>query len=186
MRTLRLGLSITGFLLIGVLSELYLFTQLGELDLHRAGGYTISADFSDASGLEPGSIVELAGVQVGQVTAISLIGTRARVMLRLRDDVQLPDDTIASIQTKGLLGGRYMLITPGGSERIIPPGGKIRETEAPLDLPGLLAAYIAQRDKKAAATSKTKGPATENDLSIHSPFEENEQHKKAEGEVQPE
>jgi len=75
MRTLRLGLSITGFLLLGVLSQLYLFTQLGELDLHRANGYTISADFSDASGLEPGSIVELAGVEVGQVTGIYLTGT---------------------------------------------------------------------------------------------------------------
>jgi len=184
MRTLRLGLSITGFLLLGVLSQLYLFTQLGELDLHRANGYTISADFSDASGLEPGSIVELAGVEVGQVTGIYLTGTRARVMLRLRDDVQLQEDTIASIQTKGLLGGRYLLITPGGSEKLIPPGGKIRETEAPLDLPGLMAAYIAHRDKK-ATTSPDKGPAAENDLTIHSPLEEIEQGKKAEGEVHP-
>jgi len=172
MRFLRLGLSIIGFLLIGVLSQLYLFTQLGELDLRRANGYTIFADFTDASGLEPGSIVELAGVQVGQVTAIDLSVARARVMLRLRDDVRLQADTIASIQTKGLLGGRYLLITPGGSEQLIPPGGKIRETEAPLDLPGLLAAYIAQREKKAAAPSKDKGSATEKDFSIHAPFEE--------------
>jgi len=185
MRTLRLWLSITGFLLVGLLSQLYLFTQLGELDLHRANGYTISADFTDASGLEPGAIVELAGVQVGQVTGIYLTGTRARVMLRLRDDVQLQEDTIASIQTKGLLGGRYLLITPGGSEKLIPPGGKIRETEAPLDLPGLMAAYIAQRDKKAAETSKAKGPAAQTDLSIHSPLEEIGQGKETEGEAQP-
>jgi phospholipid/cholesterol/gamma-HCH transport system substrate-binding protein len=171
MRTLRLGLSIIGFLLIGALSQLYLFTQLGELDLGRASGYSIFADFSNASGLAPGSIIELAGVQVGQVTAIHLIDTRARVMLRLRDDVHLQDDSIASIQTKGLLGGRYMLITPGGSERIIPPGGKIRETESPLDLSGLMAAYITLREKKAGTTSKDQQTPNKDDLSIHSPFE---------------
>jgi phospholipid/cholesterol/gamma-HCH transport system substrate-binding protein len=158
MRTLGLGLSVTGFLLVGALSQLYLFTQLGELDLRRASGYAVSADFTNASGLEPGSVVELAGVQVGQITAIHLIGMRARVIFRLRDDIHIQDDAIASIQTKGLLGGRYMLITPGGSEQMIPPGGKIRETESPLDLQGLMAAYIARRDKTAAPAKDTHAP----------------------------
>lgn len=159
MRTLGLGLSVSGFLLVGALSQLYLFTQLGEVDLRRAGGYTVSADFTNASGLDPGSIVELAGVQVGQVTAIQLIGTRARIILQLRDDVHLQNDAIASIQTKGLLGGRYLLITPGGSEQIIPPGGKIRETESPLDLPGLMATYIARRGKAASTSTRTRAPS---------------------------
>ncbi len=159
MRTLGLGLSISGFLLVGALSQLYLFTQLGEVTLRRAGGYTVSADFANASGLASGSIVELAGVQVGQVTDIQLIGTRARVIVQLRDDVYLQNDAIASIQTKGLLGGRYLLLTPGGSEQIIPPGGKIRETESPLDLPGLMAAYVARREKEAAPSKGTRVPS---------------------------
>jgi phospholipid/cholesterol/gamma-HCH transport system substrate-binding protein len=159
MRTLGLGLSVSGFLLVGALSQLYLFTQLGEVDLRRAGGYTVSADFTNASGLDPGSIVELAGVQVGQVTAIQLIGTRARIILQLQDDVHLQNDAIASIQTKGLLGGRYLLITPGGSEQIIPPGGKIRETESPLDLPGLMATYIARREKAASTSTGARAPS---------------------------
>ena len=171
MRILRLGLSVTGFVLIGVLSHLYLFTQLVELDLRRASEYSVSADFANASGLAPGSVVELAGVQVGQVITITLIDTRSRVSIRLPDEVRLPDDSIASIQTKGLLGGHYMLITPGGSEEMIPPGGKIRETESPLDLPGLMAAYIALREKKATATPKDQQPPNKDDLSIHSPFE---------------
>ncbi len=157
-------MSVVGFLLVGALSQLYLFTQLGEVSLHQAGGYTISADFSNASGLEPGSVVEIAGVQVGQVTGIQLIGTRARVMLNLRDDVHLQDDAIASIQTKGLLGGRYLLITPGGSEKLIPPGGKLRETESPLDLPGLIAAYIARREKKAATPGNSQPPSVKQEI----------------------
>jgi len=158
MKFWRLGLSALGFLLIGTLCKLYLFTALGEFALGPAGGYTIYADFSKASGLEPGSLVEVAGVQVGQVTGIHLVGTRARVSLTLRDDVRLPDDAIASIQTKGLLGGQYLLISPGASDDMIAPGGKIRDTESPLDLPGLMSAYIALQEKKAASRADASTP----------------------------
>jgi phospholipid/cholesterol/gamma-HCH transport system substrate-binding protein len=158
MRFWRLGLSTLGFLFVGVLCKLYLFTALGELALGPAGGYTIFADFNKASGLEPGSLVEVAGVQVGQVTGIQLVGARAQVRLTLRNDVQLQDDAIASIQTKGLLGGQYLLISPGASDDMIAPGGKIRDTESPLDLPGLMSAYIALREKKAASQPDASNP----------------------------
>ena len=158
MRTLGLGISVSGFLLVGVLSLGYLFTRLGEVNLQRGWGYSVYADFTNASGLAPGSEVEVAGVRVGQVAAIDLNGTRARVTLTLRDDVRLQEDVIASIQTKGLLGERYLLLTPGGSDEIIPPGGKIRETESPLDLPSLMAAYIASRNKAAPSLGSAGAP----------------------------
>lgn len=155
MRTLGLGISVGGFLLVGGLSLGYLFTRLGGVDLRRSWGYSVYADFTNASALDPGAPVEIAGVQVGQVTGVQLDGTRARVTIKLDDQVQLQEDAIASIQTRGLLGERYMLITPGGSDRIIPPGGKIRETESPLDLPGLMAAYIASRKKGTSSNNST-------------------------------
>jgi len=153
MQTLGLGMRVSGFLLLGALALGYLFVRLGEADLQQGWGYIIRADFTDASGLKPGSVVEIAGVPVGQVTAIRLGGTRAQVTLRLQDDIQIQDDAIASIQTKGLLGERYVTITPGGSERIIKSGEKLRETESPLDLPGLFSAYVNSRAKKAAPPS---------------------------------
>jgi len=158
MRMLGVGISVAGFLLLGGLSLGYLFTRLGEIDLQRRWGYTVYADFTNASGLAPGSVVEIAGVQVGQVTAIRLDDTRARVTLKLRDDVLVQDDAIASIQTRGLLGERYLLLTPGGSDEIIPPGGKIRETESPLDLPGLMAAYVTSRNRPALTSDKARTP----------------------------
>lgn len=154
MRTVGLWVSAIGLLSAGALSLLYLFTGMGESVLGRRGTYTIYADFSSASGLDPGSVVEIAGIQVGQVTAVQLTGTRARVTLNLRDDIRLQEDAIASIQTKGLLGGRYMLITPGGSDRLIPPGGRLRETESPLDLPGLMAAYVGLRNRDQSSTAE--------------------------------
>jgi phospholipid/cholesterol/gamma-HCH transport system substrate-binding protein len=153
MRMAGLWASVVGFLFLGACSLFYLFTGMGEAVFGRAGTYTIYADFSSASGLDPGSEIEIAGVQVGQVTAVRLVGTRAQVTLNLRNDVQLQDDAIASIQTKGLLGGRYLVITPGGSDRLIPPGGKLRETESPLDLPSLMAAYVSLRNKPSSPES---------------------------------
>ena len=56
--------------------------------------------------------------------------------------VQLQDDSIASIKTKGLIGERYVRISPGGSDKIIGPNGKIREVEPPVDIEELLSKYI--------------------------------------------
>jgi len=159
MRTLGLSLRVMLFLVIGTLSLGYLFTYLGEADVRgNWGTYSIRATFTNASGLKPGSIIEIAGVPIGQVTAITLDGTRSEVTLRLRGDIRVQQDAIASIQTKGLLGDRYVVITPGASDHIIKPGGKMRETESPLDLPGLLSAYVNSRQKKATPPSGESPP----------------------------
>lgn len=155
---MRLSLDVIGFLVLGISALLYLFITLGELNIRSGWEYLVYADFSSASGLTPGSAVEIAGVRVGRVTAIDLDGTRSRVTLSLQKDVRLQHDVIASIQTKGLLGERYILLTPGGSEEEIPPEGKIRETEAPLDLPGLMSAYIAIRNNAAKERQSTSTP----------------------------
>lgn len=139
------------FLVIGTLSLGYLFAYLGEANIQGSWGtYAIRATFTNAGGLRPGSVIEIAGVPVGQVTAITLDGARSDVTFRLRGDIHVQQDAIASIQTKGLFGDRYVVITPGASDNVIKPGGKLRETESPLDLPGLLSAYVNSRQKKAA------------------------------------
>jgi phospholipid/cholesterol/gamma-HCH transport system substrate-binding protein len=158
MKTLQISFNVIGFLFLGLVSFIYLFVSLGEFNIRGGWEYSVSANFSNASGLAPGSAVEMAGVRIGRITAIDLNGARAKVTLSLRKDIHLRDDVIASIQTKGLLGERYVLLTPGGSEDFIAPEGKIRETEAPLDIPSLMAAYIASRQKTAATKSSTTLP----------------------------
>ena len=156
MKMLQISFNVIGFLFLGLASFTYLFVSLGEFNIRSGWEYSVYADFSNASGLAPGSAVEMAGVRIGRITAINLNGARAKVTLSLRKDIRLQDDVIASIQTKGLLGERYVLLTPGGSEDVIAPEGKIRETEAPLDIPSLMAAYIASRQK--AATKSSTAP----------------------------
>lgn len=158
MKTLQLSVNVLGFLILGTCALAYLFVTLGELSIRGSWEYPVYADFSDASGLTPGAAVEIAGVRVGHVVAINLKDARSIVTLSLDDNVHLQSDVIASIQTKGLLGERYVSLSPGGSEDLIPPEGKIRETEAPLDIPGLMSAYIAMRDKEAKTNASAPSP----------------------------
>ncbi|HDZ22944.1 MAG TPA: outer membrane lipid asymmetry maintenance protein MlaD, partial [Desulfobacteraceae bacterium] len=43
---------------------------------------------------------------------------------------------------KGLIGEKYVEITPGGSEDILKPGQKIRDTQPPVDLEQLISSYV--------------------------------------------
>ena len=108
----------------------------------RGGGYIVTVDFPSVGGLKAGSTVEIAGVEIGRVQSIGLADYQARVTLQLQTGIKLQEDSIASIKTKGLIGEKYIRISPGGSDKIIGPNGKIREVEAPVDFEELLSKYI--------------------------------------------
>lgn len=137
-----LDLAVGVFVLIGILALGWLSIRLGRVDLFGSGGYAINADFPSVGGLKVGSPVEIAGVQIGSVDAITLVGDQARVRMSIRSDITLQDDSIASVKTKGLIGEKYVRISPGGSARQIPPNGRIREVEPPVDLEEILSKYV--------------------------------------------
>ena len=138
----RVNLAVGVFVILGILALGYLSIRLGRVSLLGGAGYLVTADFPSVGGLKSGSSVEIAGVQVGRVESIGLADYQARVVLRLDRSVKLQDDSIASIKTKGLIGEKYIRISPGGSDKIIGPNGKIREVEAPVDFEELLSKYI--------------------------------------------
>ncbi len=138
----RLEIGVGIFVVIGLACVAYLTVRLGDVELLGASGYTVQAEFDSVSGLTDGAPVEIAGVVVGRVERIALDKYRALVTLRVQDGVRLQDDAIVTIKTKGLIGEKYVQITPGGSDRIVSPGGRLRETESPTDLQDLLSKYI--------------------------------------------
>lgn len=138
--TLNLGVGI--FLIIGILALGWLSVKLGRVELLGGGGYRVTADFPSVGGLKVGSAVEIAGVQIGRVEAITLADYQARVQMRIRGDVKLQEDAIASIKTKGLIGEKFIRISPGGSDRLVGPNGRIRDVEAPVDFEELISKYI--------------------------------------------
>jgi phospholipid/cholesterol/gamma-HCH transport system substrate-binding protein len=142
MERTKLNVAVGMFMLLGILALGYLSIKLGRVSLFGGGGYQVTADFPSVGGLKAGSSVEIAGVEIGTVEGIGLADYQARVVMRIHFDVKLQDDSIASIKTKGLIGEKYIRINPGGSDKLIPPNGKIREVEAPVDFEELLSKYI--------------------------------------------
>jgi phospholipid/cholesterol/gamma-HCH transport system substrate-binding protein len=139
----RVNLAVGVFVIFGILALGYLSVKLGRVSLLGASGYLVTADFASTGGLKPGAAVEIAGVEVGRVESIQLGSEyQARVVLRVKRDLKLQDDSIASIKTKGLIGEKFVRISPGGSDKLIPPNGRIREVEAPVDLEELISKYI--------------------------------------------
>jgi phospholipid/cholesterol/gamma-HCH transport system substrate-binding protein len=129
------------FLLLGLLALGYLAVKLGKMEVVGGSGYTVQATFSNVAGLRVGTSVEIAGVDIGWVERISLKNYQAVVAFRIQDGVQLPEDSIASIRTKGLIGEQFVRISPGGAERNLLPGDEIKETEPPVDIMELIANY---------------------------------------------
>ena len=138
----RVNIAVGIFVVLGILGLAYLSIKLGKVSFLGGGGYVVTADFPSVGGLKAGSTVEIAGVEVGRVDSIGLSDYQARVVLRIERGVQLQEDSIASIKTKGLIGEKYIRISPGGSDKVIPPGGRLREVEAPVDFEELLSKYI--------------------------------------------
>jgi phospholipid/cholesterol/gamma-HCH transport system substrate-binding protein len=142
MKRSALDLAVGVFVILGILALGWLSIRLGKVELWGSGNYTVYADFPSAGGLKPGTTIEIAGVQVGRVTGIRLDNFQARVVMSIQNGVKLTQDSIASIKTKGLIGEKFVQISPGGSDKIIPPNGKISEVEPPIDLEELLSKYV--------------------------------------------
>ncbi len=135
--------SIVGlFLAIGIGCLAWLSIKLARKEFFAKHGYELQAAFSNGSGLRRGTPVVIAGVEIGRVASVGLEDYQAKVRMVIEPGLALQGDTIASIKTKGLIGEKYIELTPGASDKTIKPGGVIRETQPAMDLEGLIGKYI--------------------------------------------
>jgi len=142
-KKIDLELAVGFFVLIGILCFGYLSIKLGRIEFFGEGRYILYAEFEKAGGIKSGAIVEIAGVEVGKVKSIVLDKDyQATTSLLINKDVKIQEDAIASIRTKGLIGEKYIEISPGGSEKILPSGGTIRETESAIDLERIISKFV--------------------------------------------
>ena len=142
MNRFNLELSVGVFVILGLLAMAYISIRLGQLPWGGGASYNVTATFSTTGGLQRGAEVEIAGVRVGRVENIALEDYEAVVTLSIDSSIELQEDTIASIKTRGLIGEKYIRITPGGSDRLIAAGGRIREVETPLDFEDAIGQFI--------------------------------------------
>jgi len=132
------------FMLIGIACVGYLTVQLGKMQWLGDNFYALNARFKSAEGLKTGSQIDIAGVKVGQVGSIQFDPKRqmALVQLKIQKDVVLTDDVIASVKTSGLIGDRYIKLSPGGSDVVLKPGDQITDTESAIDFEDLISKYV--------------------------------------------
>ena len=145
-----------------VAAALFLVFAYKTSQLRTVSGYEVSADFARVDGIHQGSDVRISGVKVGTVLADDLDPKTflARIRMSIDPAIQLPEDTVAQVTSSGLLGDKYMSLTPGGSDKNIPPGGKIQYTQSSISLENLIGQMIfsAPGGKKGAEGEAPANP----------------------------
>jgi phospholipid/cholesterol/gamma-HCH transport system substrate-binding protein len=127
-----------------VVAALFLFFAYTTSQVRAVQGYRLTAQFDRVDGIRDGSDVRIAGVKVGSIVSETLNEKTFLATLSMNIDpaFKLPDDTVAEIVSSGLLGDRYVALVPGGSEQMIPPGGRIKYTQSPVSLENLIGQMI--------------------------------------------
>ena len=126
-------------LLITGLFVFYVYITL-DTKLFKSDGFHLHARFENIDGIVTGSKVKLSGVNIGTVKSISLEPESyyAFVTMNFDKKFSFPDDTEASVQLEGLLGGSYISILPGGSDIMLLNNQEILYTQGSTSLLNLM------------------------------------------------
>ena len=148
MKRTSLEIVVGAFLLAGFISFSWLAVKMGDINPFQSETYPMTARFTSISGLKEGSTIELAGVVVGKVSQIELDAGDYEAVVHLNIDktIELTDDSIASIRTSGIIGDKYIKLTPGGSDIMLEAGDEIDETESAISLEELVSKYIFESE----------------------------------------
>lgn len=127
-----------------LVAGVFLAFAYSSADLRPVAGYKVSARFNAVDGLTVGSDVRVGGVKVGSVVgqSIDLESYQAVVVMSIRPDVGLPEDSVAMVSSEGLLGGKYIRIDPGASEKHLTDGSSLAETRGIVSLEEMLGKVI--------------------------------------------
>jgi phospholipid/cholesterol/gamma-HCH transport system substrate-binding protein len=161
-RSLEIGTGL--FVLLGFAALVFLTTQLPASGLklgHAKKGFHVTAKFDNIGDLKPGAPVSMAGVRMGEVESIHFdpADYKAAVTMRIAPQFDhIPDDSDASIQTQGLLGGKYVGLSPGGADTYLKDGGEIAFTQSAVVLENLVNKFFANMASKGPDQAQAKEP----------------------------
>ena len=126
-------------LLITGLFVFYVYITV-DTKLFKSDGFRLHARFENVDGIVAGSKVKLSGVNIGTVKSITLEPENYYAFITMNFDKKFsfPDDTEASVQIEGLLGGSYISILPGGSDVMLLNDQEILYTQGSTSLLNLM------------------------------------------------
>ncbi len=125
-----------GVLTMGaLLSVVYGIAEVTKSSLDDSNSYLLYAVFEDASGLRTKSRVQIAGIEVGQIDDIELFGSKARIHVRVKNEVPLHTDTRASKRSEGFIGDMALDLWPGTeSKPLLKHGDEIKDVQSMGDM----------------------------------------------------
>ncbi len=145
-RTLNLGTGL--FVLLGFAALFFLTTQTTSrgISFGNAPHFDVTARFDNIGDLKVGAPVSISGVAVGRVNKIEYDSKVYKAVVSLRLDAkynQIPSDSDASIFTQGLLGGKFVGLSPGGAETFLKDKDQIDQTQSAIVLENLIGQFVA-------------------------------------------
>ena len=145
------------FALLGIVALAVLSFKLGRISILPKPSYVIYANFDNIGGLKPGDEVDIAGVQIGKVLGATLVGNEAHVAMEINRGVEIDDGAIASIRSQGIIGGKYVAIALGPSNKILKNGDQIVQTESAFNLETAVGNFINNIGSKPDNQSNNNG-----------------------------
>lgn len=142
----------------------FLYFAYSNSNVKPIEGYAVDAAFTSINGIDAGSSVRIGGIKIGVVEKLQLDpkSYKAVATLRVRNDVVLPVDSSAAIQSSGLLGEKFIAIEPGGDEDALADGGKINFTQPSVSLEEMIGKFVFSgggADKGNASHDEAPAPA---------------------------
>jgi phospholipid/cholesterol/gamma-HCH transport system substrate-binding protein len=127
-----------------LLAGFFIFTAYQSSTIASKDGYVLRATFDKIDGVGIGTDVKISGIKVGSITGLKLDPQTylATVEMSINEAYRLPTDTVAVVQSEGLLGGSYLSLVPGGSEEMLEPGAALAYTQSPTSLTDLIGRFV--------------------------------------------
>jgi phospholipid/cholesterol/gamma-HCH transport system substrate-binding protein len=153
--------AVGAFVIAGILLFAAGIFLIGDRRMLFSDTFEVYTQFANIAGLEEGAKVRVAGMDAGEVETIHVPpGPSApfRVKLRVREDLHpiIRVDSVATIQTDGLVGNKFVQVDAGTDQaQTVPPGGTIHSRE-PFDLSAMLQRMNETVDLVAAAIEDLK------------------------------
>ncbi|MGB0632883.1 MAG: outer membrane lipid asymmetry maintenance protein MlaD [Alphaproteobacteria bacterium] len=131
-------------------AALFIVFAYSKAEIGKVEGYEIKAKFDRIDGILAGSDVRMSGIKIGTVTSSTLDPQTyfAKVSMNIRSDIKIPEDTSIAVSSDGLLGDKFLALSPGGADEMLPPGGEITTTQGSIDLMGLVGQMIFSQTNK--------------------------------------
>lgn len=130
--------------LVLVIAAVFLFFTYSTAQVRAVAGYEVTAKFDHIEGVREGGDVRVSGIKVGTILSATLESESYLAVVRMSIDpaVKLPSDSVAKIESAGLLGDKFMAIIPGSSEKMVKANGVITNTQAPVSIEDMIGQYI--------------------------------------------